>query len=59
VFKVSDGTVALVPVVTGLREPGIVQIVDGLAPGDTVVTEGQMKLREGMPVAATAQDAAP
>ena len=59
VFKVSDGTVALVPVVTGLREPGIVEIVDGLAPGDTVVTEGQMKLREGMPVAATAQDAAP
>lgn len=58
VFKVSDGKVALVPVVPGLRQPGIVEIVDGLAPGDTVVTEGQMKLREGMPVAATAQDAA-
>jgi membrane fusion protein (multidrug efflux system) len=58
VFKVSDGKVTLVPVVPGLRQPGIVEIVDGLAPGDTVVTEGQMKLREGMPVAATAQDAA-
>lgn len=57
VFKVVDGKATLVPVVPGLREPGIVEIVDGLAPGDTVVTEGQMKLREGMPVAATVQDA--
>ena len=58
VFRVTDGTVALVPVVTGLREPGIVEVVQGLAVGDTVVTEGQMKLRDGVPVTATAQDAA-
>lgn len=59
VFKVVDGKVALTPVRTGLREPGIVEIVEGLAAGDTVVTEGQMKLREGMPVAARAQEPKP
>lgn len=59
VFKVVDGKVALTPVRTGLREPGIVEIVEGLAAGDTVVTEGQMKLRDGMPVAAREQEARP
>ncbi len=59
VFKVVDGKVALTPVVTGLREPGIVEIVEGLAAGDTVVTEGQMKLRDGMPVAARPQEVKP
>jgi len=44
---------------TGLRAPGIVEIVDGLAAGDVVVTEGQMKLRDGMPVAAREQEATP
>ena len=59
VFKVVDGKVAFTPVRTGLREPGIVEIVDGLAPGDTVVTEGQMKLRPGMPVTVRAPEKAP
>lgn len=59
VFKVLDGKVAFTPVRTGLREPGIVEIVDGLAAGDTVVTEGQMKLRPGMPVAARTQEVPP
>jgi membrane fusion protein (multidrug efflux system) len=59
VFKVVDGKVAFTPVRTGLREPGIVEIVDGLAPGDTVVTEGQMKLRPGMPVAVRAPEKPP
>lgn len=57
VFKVVDGKVALTPVRTGLREPGMVEIVEGLAAGDTVVTEGQMKLREGMAVAARPPEA--
>lgn len=59
VFKVVDGKVAFTPVTTGLREPGIVEIVDGLAVGDTVVTEGQMKLRPGMPVAARPPEVEP
>ena len=59
VFKVVDGKVAFTPVGTGLREPGIVEIVDGLAAGEVVVTEGQMKLRDGMPVAARPQETTP
>ncbi len=59
VFKVVDSKVAFTPVGTGLRAPGIVEIVDGLVTGDTVVIEGQMKLRDGMPVAARPQEAKP
>ncbi|MGK2942080.1 MAG: efflux RND transporter periplasmic adaptor subunit, partial [Immundisolibacter sp.] len=59
VFKVVDGRVVFTPVGTGLRLPGIVEIVEGLGVGDTVVTEGQMKLRDGMPVAAQAPETAP
>ena len=59
VFRVVDGKVALTPVSPGLRSPGIVEITNGLAAGDTVVIEGQMKLRDGMPVAARAPEAKP
>lgn len=59
VFKVVQGKVLLAPVLTGLREPGIVEILDGLVAGDTVVTEGQMKLRPGTPVAARVAGATP
>ena len=33
-------------------EPGRVEIVSGLAPGDEVVTAGQMKIFDGAPVRA-------
>lgn len=38
------------PVQVGLTRDGLVQITQGLAAGDLVVTAGQVKLREGMPV---------
>lgn len=50
VFKVTDGKAALTPVRTGLRVPGKVEVLEGLAAGDVVVTAGQMKLRDGVPV---------
>jgi membrane fusion protein (multidrug efflux system) len=50
VFKVVDGKVEAVQVRTGLREKGRVEIIDGLQPGDTVITAGHMKVRPGMPV---------
>ncbi len=51
VFKVVDGKASPVPVKLGMRQEGIVEVVEGLVPGDTVVTAGQMKLQPGAPVA--------
>jgi membrane fusion protein (multidrug efflux system) len=50
VFKVVDGKVTAAVVTTGLRIRGQVEIVQGLAAGDTVITAGQIKVRPGMPV---------
>lgn len=50
VFKVADGKAAMVQVETGIRREGMVEIVEGLAAGDVVVTAGQIKLRDGAPV---------
>jgi membrane fusion protein (multidrug efflux system) len=50
VFKVIDGKVARVKVETGQRRDGMVEVVAGLAPGDLVVTAGQLKIREGSAV---------
>ncbi|MFM7272300.1 MAG: efflux RND transporter periplasmic adaptor subunit [Gammaproteobacteria bacterium] len=41
----------------GLRVPGFVEVLSGLAPGDVVVTEGLASVREGDPV--TVRDGAP
>ena len=40
----------LTKVVTGTRREGRVEIVDGLAAGDQVVTAGQLKIRDGSAV---------
>jgi membrane fusion protein (multidrug efflux system) len=37
-------------VTLGRREPGFVEITNGLAAGDLVVVEGTLKLRDGAPV---------
>jgi membrane fusion protein (multidrug efflux system) len=37
-------------VVTGARQPGTVEVVTGLEPGELVVTHGTLKLRPGGPV---------
>ena len=50
VFKVVDGKAMLTKVELGNRRPGEVEIRQGLGPGDVVVTEGQIKLRDGAPV---------
>jgi len=50
VFRVVDGKAALTKIAIGNRQPGEVEITQGLGPGDTVVTEGQIKLRDGAPV---------
>jgi membrane fusion protein (multidrug efflux system) len=51
VFRVVDGKAALTKVTAGIRRDGMVEITDGLGPGDEVVTAGQLKIRDGAPVA--------
>jgi membrane fusion protein (multidrug efflux system) len=50
VFRVVDGKAARTKVELGQRREGKVEVVKGIAPGDTIVTAGQLKLRDGTPV---------
>ena len=50
VFKVVEGNAKLTKVQTGVRRPGEVEIISGVALGDIVVTDGQIKIQDGMPV---------
>jgi len=50
VYRVSDGKAEKVKVKTGLRRNAEVEIVEGLATGDVVVSAGQLKLRPGAAV---------
>jgi membrane fusion protein (multidrug efflux system) len=50
VFRVVDGTAHMTKVTLGMRRKGRVEVVDGLQPGDVVVTAGQLKIRDGVPV---------
>ena len=50
VFRVVDGKAARTKVEVGQRRDSKVEIVKGLSPGETVVTAGQLKLRDGTPV---------
>ena len=60
VYRVVDGKAQRTKVDIGQRRDGKVEILKGLQDGDMVVTAGQLKLREGVPVQiATAQPAAP
>ena len=47
VFRIIDGAAVITPVTLGLRQTGFVEVVEGLNPGDVVVTAGHAKLREG------------
>lgn len=51
VFKVVEGKVAQTKVVLGERRNAEVEITQGLKSGDLVVTAGQLKIRDGVPVA--------
>ncbi len=50
VFVVQGGTAMPRPVETGIRTEEVVQITDGVAPGDTVLVSGIQSLRPGLPV---------
>lgn len=57
VFVVQDGVVAKREVQIGRRKPGWVEVLAGLSAGETVISEGTQKVREG--TAVTLQGVAP
>ncbi|HJV93223.1 MAG TPA: efflux RND transporter periplasmic adaptor subunit, partial [Azonexus sp.] len=59
VYRVVDGKATLLKVRLGVRRAAQVEVVEGLAEGDVVITAGQLKLREGVPVRAVGEGAAP
>ena len=50
VFLLEDHTAKRVKVDTGIRQNGLVEITGGLKPGQKIVTEGVVKLTDGMTV---------
>ena len=54
VFRVIEGKAARTKVELGQRRDGRVEVVKGIAPGETIVTAGQLKLRDGTPVTLSA-----
>jgi membrane fusion protein (multidrug efflux system) len=50
VFVAKGGVVSKREVTLGRREPGLVEITNGLSAGERVVIEGTLKLRDGTPV---------
>jgi membrane fusion protein (multidrug efflux system) len=50
VFRVVDGKAVFTMVEVGQRREGRVEIIKGVSAGDTIVTAGQLKLRDGMQV---------
>ncbi|GAB2507814.1 efflux RND transporter periplasmic adaptor subunit [Lysobacter humi (ex Lee et al. 2017)] len=61
VYTVVAGKAKRTEIRTGARTPGFVQVTDGLAAGDVVITAGQAKpmMRDGVPVASVNAPAAP
>ena len=60
VFIIENGKAKRVPIRIGLRQNGLVEVTQGLKPGQRVVTEGVVKIAEGQQVrTAGASNAAP
>lgn len=58
VFRVEDGKAVLQEVTLGRRVPGLVEIASGANPGDTIITEGTHKIRDGSVVEVIERQAA-
>lgn len=50
VYKLSNNQATLVPIKTGIRSSTAVQVTEGLAAGDTVITSNLLRLQPGAPV---------
>ena len=50
VFRIEDGVARMVPVEVGIRIARHVEILSGVAAGEMIVTAGQQRLADGVPV---------
>ncbi len=50
VFAVEGGKAKRIPVRTGIKQNGLVEVLDGIRPGQRIVTEGVVKITDGQPV---------
>jgi membrane fusion protein, multidrug efflux system len=50
VYKIVDGKAYAVTILIGKREKDDVQVIQGLSPDDVVITDGQLKVKNSMPV---------
>ena len=50
VFVVDGETARRVPIRTGLRQNGMVEVVEGLRPGQRIVSEGVVKITDGQTI---------
>jgi membrane fusion protein (multidrug efflux system) len=57
VFRIADGRASRVRIEVGQRRDGNVEVLKGLSANDTVVTAGQLKIRDGVPVTLAARPA--
>lgn len=57
VYRVVGGKARIAEVKLGIRRAGKVEVSGGISDGDIVVTAGQLKLRDGVPVAIVGGDA--
>ncbi len=59
VYRLAGGKAALAKIELGLRRPGEVEIRSGIAAGDTIILDGQLRLRDGASVTVLADKPAP
>jgi membrane fusion protein (multidrug efflux system) len=50
VYTITDGRAELLPVRTGVRRDGWIEVLAGIQEGQAVITDGVIKVREGSPV---------
>jgi membrane fusion protein (multidrug efflux system) len=50
VYTISDGRAGMRQISTGVRREGWIEVEYGLEPGEAVITEGTIKIRDGAPV---------
>jgi RND family efflux transporter MFP subunit len=50
VFRIAEGKAQVVPVTVGYATDQVTVITKGVAPGDTIVSDGQSRLKDGVPV---------